>query len=210
MICTELKPGTNLLVNTELKDNRPPEGFIDHTVKVYKMVDGVKTLVRTEDPFPEGWDKHDFRIANKIASEERRGEEMAKNTKAVVPDNLGQVWIESNYVIDKVAKAYKCGWGTARGWLLEAGLIDNLGTRKLQPPEPEQSVEPESEQTQYELEPQENFTAEDDEPIPYTVAQVFDLAPVKIQLIAATLAEYREGAVPAEIALELVKRIGGL
>lgn len=66
VICTELKPGVNVLVNTEPKPDGPPEGFIDHTVKVYRMIDGVKTLVRTEDPFPEGWDKPGpFKIANK-------------------------------------------------------------------------------------------------------------------------------------------------
>ena len=154
---------------------------------------------------------------------------MGKTSKRQAPANLEQVWIEGEYKIDKVAKAYGVGWAVARRWLQEAGLIDNFGTRIMQTSDPAQAATNEPDQSGasadtripekeitvkdvllYELEPQENFTAEDDEPIPYTVVPQFDLAPVKIQLIAATLAEYREGAVPAEIALELVKRIGGL
>lgn len=59
----------------------------------------------------------------------------------------------------------------------------------------------------YEIEQQDDFTSEDEEPIPY---KVFDLAPVKIQLIAAALAEYRAEQLPAFIALRLVKAIGDI
>ena len=51
-----IEPGANPQVVPKEADKGPPEGFIDNTVRVYKMVDGEKVLVRTEDPFSPGWD----------------------------------------------------------------------------------------------------------------------------------------------------------
>lgn len=85
------------------------------------------------------------------------------------------------------------------------------------PPEPERF-------SQYD--PADNdFTEEDDKPIPFRVVSpeealkafnlapeepVFDLAPVKIQLIATALAEYKDDLLPAGITVDLVMAIGAL
>lgn len=247
VLCTELKPGNNIQVKPEPKDTGPPEGFIDNNVKVYKMIDGVKTLIRTEDPFPEGWDKPaPFQIISNAESEERRRDHMGKKVKLEVPADIEQVWAEVNYSVNGVATKYGVGWPTARGWLQEAGLLDETKKaaavnqdfeqafdkqeQEQSQPDPEQAANQEPDQTDdgtadtcipekeitvkdvllYEVEHQDGFPAADNEPIPYTVATVapkFDLTPVKLQLIAATLAEFREGCCPAYVTLQVIKQI---
>ena len=243
VICTKLKPGANPLINTEPKDTGPPEGFIDNTVYRYKMIDGVKVLIGTQDPFPEGWNKPaPFQIIANAESEERRREHMGKKVKLEVPADIEQVWAEVNYRVNGVATKYGVGWPTARGWLQEAGLLgedkkaatvnqdfeqafdkseqtqpdpeqepdqtdDGTADNSIPPREPEITVK---DVLMYELEQQDDFTTADNEPIPYTVATVapkFDLTPVKLQLIAATLAEFREGCCPAYVTLQVIKQI---
>lgn len=226
-------PGDNARIVPEPKDTGPPEGFIDNTVRVYKMnLDGSKgELLRTEDPFHEGWDRNDFVISNKIESEERRGREMTGNEKPV-PENIKELWVEVNYSVNALAKKCNVGWIMAKKWLVAAGLIDSFGKplqpqeKKVQTSDPAPAANQEPDQSEasadtsiaemeitvkdvllYEVEQQDDFTVDDDEPIPY---KVFDLAPVKIQLIAAALAEYRAEQLPAFIALRLVKAIGDI
>jgi hypothetical protein len=64
-------------------------------------------------------------------------------------------------------------------------------------------------ETQYA--PEDNdFTAEDELPIPFLPAEKPDLGPVKIQLIATVLCEYHEDNISANIALRLIQGIQNL
>lgn len=81
--------------NTGASTFRRPEpdvDFVDNTVKVYKMIDGVKTLVRTEDPFPEGWD-----VPRWVKKKNEEEAEMAK----ISPEDRAKIITE--YKIIKAA-----------------------------------------------------------------------------------------------------------
>lgn len=224
-------PGDNARIVPEPKDTGPPDGFIDSTVYRYKMINGEKVLIGTQEPFPEGSQVFNKNLKCRLEDiESERGDSnMPKKVKLGAPANLEQVWIDSNYKIDKVAKAFNVGWAVARRWLQEAKLIDSFGTPKVQTSDPAQAATKEPDQSDmsadtsipekeitvkdvllYELEQQEDFTVDDDKPIPYSIAPSYDLAPIKIQLIATALAEYKDEQLPAFIALRLVKAIGDI
>lgn len=253
--CIELGAGANTQVVPKEADKGPPEGFVDNTVRVYRMIDGEKVLIRIEDPFQPGWDQPQTKLSG--FGRKERGEDIMPEKKKAPSKVALSMAMDKHKTIDGVAKSFGVGWGTARKWLKEAGVemqIFKEALKQTPDPEPEkvgrqdpvqEAQEPAGNSvqetvppvkmplgmelppervsytsTQYQEQiaiaqgnysPDDNdFTLEDEEPIPYIVAPAFDLAPVKIQLICTALAEYKDQLLPADIALELVRAIGDI
>ena len=179
-----------------------------------------------------GWENIPFDVT-KLSCYEKGEDSMTSPTPT--KEELLAIYQQCEGKIERVSKKIRKNWGKTKALLVEYGIIDTFGTPILQgkqeqtPPEPKGDQPDPAQETQepannsipekeitvkdvlmYELEQQDDFTVDDDKPIPYTVAPGYDLAPVKIQLIAAALAEYRSEQLPAFIALRLVKAIGDI
>ena len=70
-----------------LGEPKPDDNFVDSTVRIYRMVDGVKTLVGTQDPFPEGWNDFNNRIKNQDPDGEQKEDDkvITPNGRVVEP-----------------------------------------------------------------------------------------------------------------------------
>jgi hypothetical protein len=264
-----LAPGANTLINTESKEERPPEGFIDNTVRVYKMnPDGTKgEHLRDMPAYPDGWDTNVNPSIKRVTPDETEEEDTMPKTEVTnwsevikrgleliddgkLPFTAAKLLVEEfnlpikpQSVFPKLKKAmddraagkpadgvkkpsredllsiqnlyngdYKqpaevlgTTCSVIKKWLQEDGIIDQFGTPMLQtPPETAQAANQEPNQS--------NTSASNSIPESYDFSErvAFDLAPVKLQLIAATLAEYRVGSCPADIALQVIKKISDM
>lgn len=104
-----------------LGDPKPDENFVDTTVRIYRMIDGVKTLVGTQEPFPEGWfDPEGWR-----RTKTGEGEDNMAGPIRPAPDyeELKQA-LREHKTVYRMSKHYHAGFTTVQKWLLAAGLID--------------------------------------------------------------------------------------
>lgn len=250
----ELGSGANTQVVPKEEDKGPPEGFIDNTVKVYRLnPDGSKgEHLRDMPVFPEDWDKpEDFTFS--VNAPKQRGEDSmakydwvtlwpqvqelqaaGKNAKEIAVElEIDLSVLNAKIYREKKAKDVKKS-GMTINPEFEAAVQEAEKTALKQTPDPEPEKVGRQDPVQEAQEPaadsvpnavpavnmplgcelpkytEEDFGPADDEPIPYVVVPTFDLAPVKIQLIATALAEYRDERMPADITLELVRAIGDI
>ncbi len=115
-----LEPGAdNPKEHAPLPQPEPPEGFVDNTVKVFRLnPDGSKgELVRTMEAFPEGWDDpHKLREKGFKKQKEDEAmvkplenrEELIQQAKALMQDGLS---------LTKAAKEVGIGTSTLSVWL---------------------------------------------------------------------------------------------
>lgn len=192
--------GSNTYVTPKEQDKGPPSGFIDNSVKVYKLnPDGTKGEHIKDIPgYPEGWDEQGrFEI---IAGKEKEDNDMPapREDKA---EKLAEVEVlmAEGKSLTQAAKEVGVPVGTLSYW-----LKDN----KKQTPEPKpvqavnQEPEEESQEPAIESVPVEEpevkeladarvykYTQEDDEPIPYVPVTDLDklLAELKIEWLKTTI-----------------------
>lgn len=126
---TELIPGANTYIKPPAEDPGPPPGFVDNTVYRYKIVDGEKVLIGTQDPFPEGWDQLNKNIKCRpedIQSNEQKGEESVRydwlklwpQAKELLDTGKTCVEVAQELKIDRsvlYSKMYREGYGTREG-----------------------------------------------------------------------------------------------
>ncbi len=184
-----LEPGAdNPKEHAPLPEPEPPEGFVDNTVYRYKLVDGKEVLIGTMEAFPEGWD-HPQQFREKGFQKKKEDEAMVKplenreeliqQAKALMQDGLN---------LTKAAKEVGIGTSTLSVWLKKERQAANQEPAQ-ESQESATEIIPELEylkQTGKEEEygcpfdepaynpnpPEDNdFTAEDDEPIPYMVVE---------------------------------------
>ena len=205
----------------------PPEGFVDNTVYRYKLVDGKEVLIGTMDAFPEGWDDPQ-KLREKGFQKKKEEEKMARyDWKALWPQaqELLAQGLSTAKVAEKLgidAPALRCKIDRER----------RKAEKQTPTPEPAQAANQEPEraeaepateiiylkQTGKEEEygcpfdepaynpnpPEDNdFTAEDDEPIPYTVTD-YVAEHHKIALEIAELLDRKR----ADYGTENIKKFG--
>jgi len=108
-----------------IADNGFDPGWLDNRTKIYRIDPdtGEQYLARIEDT--EG---------NVIEGYTKEGDTLAKGIPANRPDieELTQVWEEAGHSINKVKDHFNVYWGTAKEWLIEAGLIGaGFGSKKV-------------------------------------------------------------------------------
>jgi len=115
-----------------LGEPKPDDSFVDNTVYRYKMINGEKVLIGTQDPFPEGWFDPEGWRRTKTGEEEN---DMGKQREIPTYPELLKAFQESGYKIAPVKREFKIHWNTAQRWLFDAGLIDENGkpTDKAKP-----------------------------------------------------------------------------
>lgn len=120
-----------------LGEPKPDDSFVDNTVYRYKMINGEKVLIGTQDPFPEGWFDPEGWRRTKTGEEEN---DMGKQREIPTYPELRKVYQESGYNISAVQREFTTHWNTARRWLFDAGLIDEINkpTAKAKENEPKQ------------------------------------------------------------------------
>ena len=178
---------------TSPKKPDPPEGFIDNTVYRYRLKpDGTKEFIGTMPPFPEGWND-----SMKLKEKRLKGVEKMVRPKREAPpaEELRLLWEKHEGKINPIAKELRTSWAQARQWLIEAGIINSsaklIGMGQTSEPKPAEAAnqEPERESqepAQTSLDPpedevkEEGFGPEDDEPIPYQVAEDATLDEMKV------------------------------
>ncbi len=176
----------------EEKAPEPPEGFVDSTVYRYKLdEDGNKVLIGTMEAFPEGWD-HPQQFREKgFQKKKEEGEEMPKKDidfEAIVA-KAKQIMTEQDVSL------YKASGIVAKETGLHRSTVYNRARAMLQTPNPEPaqvaSQKPEREKVESatqgvaQEEPEimvreQGFGLEDDEPIPYQVAEDATLDEMKV------------------------------
>ena len=221
-----LEPGAdNPKEHAPLPQPEPPEGFVDNTVYRYKLVDGKEVLIGTMEAFPEGWD-HPQQFREKGFQKKKEDEAMVKplenreeliqQAKALMQDGLN---------LAKAAKEVGIGTSTLSVWLKKERQAANQEPER-ESQEPATEIIPELEylkQTGKEEEygcpfdepafnpnpPEDNdFTAEDDEPIPYTpVENPFDLNRFKIAVLEIFQEVARANQAPAYVSLAFMNAI---
>jgi len=114
-------PSRNILVAGHAETG---DFTIDNTVKVYKVINGVETLVRTENPYPENWGC--FNSEPVTPEKQGKKSKRARCPKREPPpkDELTQAYKELGPAISNVAKRYGAGFTTIRRWLREYEIID--------------------------------------------------------------------------------------
>ena len=115
--------GRNPLVSG--RNEGPGSNFIDNEVKVYKLIDGVKTLVRTDKPYPDwrGVGMVETVVVPEKAKKERHKVHCPRRP-APPEEELRQAYRELGPAITNIAKKYGAGFTVARRWLREYGIID--------------------------------------------------------------------------------------
>ncbi len=104
-----------------LGEPKPDDSFVDNTVYRYKMINGEKVLIGTQDPFPEGWfDPEGWR-----RTKTGEGEDNMAGPIRPAPDyeELKQA-LREHKTVYRMSKHYHAGFTTVQKWLLAAGLID--------------------------------------------------------------------------------------
>jgi len=178
---------------TSPKKPDPPEGFIDNTVYRYRLKpDGTKEFIGTMPPFPEGWND-----SMKLKEKRLKGVEKMVRPKREAPpaEELRLLWEKHEGKINPIAKELRTSWAQARQWLIEAGIINSsaklIGMGQTPEPKPaeaanQEPVQESQEPAQTSLDPpedevkEEGFGPEDDEPIPYQVAEDATLDEMKV------------------------------
>lgn len=226
-----LEPGADN-PNEPPPDPEPPEGFVDNTVYRYRIdEDGNKVLIGTMDAFPEGWHRSKTDWEKGFQKQSKEDEEMARyDWKALWPQaqELLAQGLSTAKVAEKLgidAPALRCKIDRERRKAEKQTPTpepEKVGRQDPVQENVESATEiiPELEylkQTGKEEEygcpfdepaynpnpPEDNdFTAEDDEPIPYTVTDFADHH--KIALEIAELLDQKR----ADYGTENIKKFG--
>ena len=190
-----LEPGAdNPKKHTPPPEPEPPEGFVDNTVKVFRLnPDGSKgELLRIEPAFPEGWDDPAKRKMTRNLRQQKNIEEeedMGRPKREAPPaDELRRLYEKHNGKINRIARSLGTNWLRTKQWLIEAGIIEEQQTPEPKPAEAgnQEPVQESQEPAQTSLDPpedevkEEGFGPEDDEPIPYQVAEDATLDEMKV------------------------------
>jgi hypothetical protein len=198
-----LEPGAdNLKKHTPPPDPEPPEGFVDNTVYRYRIdEDGNKVLIGTMDAFPEGWDRpQQFREKGF----QKKKEEVKEMPKKDI-DFEAIVARAQEVAAERGISLYKASGIVAQETGLHRTTVYNRAKamEQIPGPEPTQAAnqEPEREsqepanQSVAQEEPEitvkdvlmceaaqreQGFGPEDDEPIPYQVAEDATLDEMKV------------------------------
>jgi len=186
---------------TSPKKPDPPEGFIDNTVYRYRLKpDGTKEFIGTMPPFPEGWDDPAKRKMTRNLRQQKNIEE-EEGMRAVSLDKEKMVakareLMSQGRSMNKAAQELGVPIGTLAYWLKKD---------KEQTPEPKPAEAGNQEPVQESQEPagdsvaqeepeitvkdvlmceaaqrEQGFGPEDDEPIPYQVAEDATLDEMKV------------------------------
>lgn len=186
-----LEPGAdNPKKHTPPPEPEPPEGFVDNTVKVFRLnPDGSKgEFLGTMPAFPEGWDDPAKRKMTRNLRQQKNIEE-EEGMRAVSLDKEKMVakareLMSQGRSMNKAAQELGVPIGTLAYWLKK----DKEHTPTPEPAEAaNQEPERESQEpAQTSLDPpedevkEEGFGPEDDEPIPYQVAEDATLDEMKV------------------------------
>lgn len=183
--CIELKPGANTYV-VPREEIQAPENFIDPNSYYYQLVDGrprLKGIVLKSLDWPCKW----------LSCFEEKGEIFIMTGKPRADKEklfaAAKELMQTGLSMTKAAERLGLPVGTLGGWFNS----ERKKKQSLDNELPPASAEPVS-------------TSPDDNPIPYLPVKS-DLAPVKCQLIATLLAEYRAEQIDAETALGLTRGI---
>lgn len=235
-----LTPGANALINTEPKEEKPPEGFIDNTVRVYKMnQDGSNgEHLRDIPPYPEGWDTKFNPSIKRAIPDEMEGDETMPKTQV---ENWPEIIKRGMELIEKGTKPYTAAAQLVKEYSLPIKpqsvypklkkAMENkasgkpVGEVKAEKPSREElldltTAESETEQqnagdTEANQPARTNYTfAQYQEQIKkgieLTSSEHYDLVSIKLQLMSVVLAEYHEGSCPASITLQIINKISDM
>jgi len=173
-----LEPGAdNPKEHAPVPAPEPPEGFVDNTVYRYKLVDGKEVLIGTMEAFPEGWD-HPQQFREKGFQKQK--EEVKEMPKKDI--DFGVIVARAQEVAaERGISLYKASGIVAQETGLHRTTVYNRAKAMEQTPNPEpaaaanQEPERESQEPATEIIPvimplENDFTADDEEPIPYILA----------------------------------------
>ena len=173
-----LEPGAdNPKKHSPPPEPEPPEGFVDNTVYRYRIdEDGNKVLIGTMEAFPEGWDDPAKRKMTRNLRQQKNIEE-EERMRAVSLDKEKMVakareLMSQGRSMNKAAQELGVPIGTLAYWLKK----DKEHTPTPEPAaaanqEPErESQEPATEIIPVIMPLENDFTADDEEPIPYILA----------------------------------------
>ncbi len=191
--CTDLGTMDNLYTSPKRSQPEPPEGFVDNTVKVFRLnPDGTKgDFLRTMEAFPEGWDDPHKLREKGFQKQKEEVKEMPK--KDIDFDAI--VAKAKQIMTEQDVSLYKASGIVAQETGLHRTTVYNHARAMLQAPSPEPAEAANQEPEREETEPAGNsvaqpqrttytstqyqesvekggFTADDDYPIPYTVTTV--------------------------------------
>ena len=200
-----LEPGAdNLKKHTPPPDPEPPEGFVDNTVYRYRIdEDGNKVLIGTMEAFPEGWDDP----AKRKMTPGSRWENQKEDEKIMARYHWKALWPQVQELqaagnsIREIAEELDIDLSVLRAKIYREKRI--AAERQTPEPEPAQAANQEPErESQKPAEPsvsqpenevketyedlakqereQQGFGPEDDEPIPYQVAEDATLDEMKV------------------------------
>lgn len=226
--------GSNAYITPKEEEPGPPSGFIDNTVKVYRMnEDGSQgELLRTMPAFPEGWDKpNEFNKSIKEESEDMgryEWTELWPQAKARLDTGKHYREVADELEIEQSAlynKMYREGYKQVKAdpdpapepiQERKAATINQdfekaftLGpAEEIMPISTPYGVEiPKQEEQLSQYTPEDN-DFQDELPLVQEVKKPgVDLGPIKIQLVATLLAEYRDGMIDADITLGLTRGV---
>jgi hypothetical protein len=136
-----LEPGAdNPKKHTPPPEPEPPEGFVDNTVKVFRLnPDGSKgEFLGTMPPFPEGWDDPAKRKMTPGSGrrDKEEDEDMGRPKREAPPaDELRRLYEKHNGKINRIARSLGTNWLRTKQWLIEAGIIEEQQTPEPKPAE---------------------------------------------------------------------------
>ena len=199
--CTDLGTMDNLYTSPKRSQPEPPEGFIDNTVKVFRLnPDGSKgELVRTMEAFPPGWSdpqklrEKGFQKQSKedeaVVKPLENREELIRRAKALMRDGLS---------LTKAAKEVGMSSSALSVWLKKERQAAN--------PEPTQAANQEPERE--EAEPATQSVAQEEPETYDEICPPQDTTLDEMKLI--WIEDVMEHCVTVEIKMRYIEAIAGL
>lgn len=209
--CIDFLSGANTYKSHTFEEPKPPEGFIDSTVRLGRLQpDGSIEWYGTQEPFPPGWNSPKSQKGEDTMNKPREDKaEKLQEVKRLMKDgmSMNQASIQVGVPVGTIGTWLKREEQTPIPAPVQAANQEPV-QEKEGPEGPAENIIPEPEKGCPFDEPA--YTAADDEPIAYSVVENSNLAPIKLQLIATVLTEYMAENVTADLALGIIGAIRGL
>jgi hypothetical protein len=204
--CTDLGTMDNLYTSPKRSQPEPPEGFVDNTVKVFRLnPDGSKgELVRTMEAFPEGWDDpHKLREKGF----QKKKEEVKEMPKKDI--DFGVIVARAQEVAaERGISLYKASGIVAQETGLHRTTVYNHARAMLQAPSPEPTQAANQEPEREEAEPATQSVAQEEPETYDEICPPQDTTLDEMKLI--WIEDIMEHCVTVETKMRYIEAIAGL
>jgi len=207
--CTDLGTMDNLYTSPKRSQPEPPEGFVDNTVKVFRLnPDGSKgELVRTMEAFPEGWDDPARRRLTPGSGARKQKEEVKEMPKKDIDFGVIVARVQE-VAAERGISLYKASGIVAQETGLHRTTVYNRAKAMEQTPTPEPTQAANQEPIQGSQEPANQSVAQEEPETYDEICPPQDTTLDEMKLI--WIEDVMEHCVTVETKMRYIQAIAGL